>query len=369
MAGGLDGAHVASTAPTLVDVPEPSVLDVSVALAGPPVSPEGRIWLYSPDEWEEFIREWVTGLEEEYVQIKRFGGAGDKGADVAAFKSHRQLEGPWDCFQAKHYVKPLSFSNAAPEILKVFIAVIGGDYRMPDTYQFLAPRGCSTELNRLLSLPTSLKKNFLARLVPNDPLARKIDAKTLDAVRNLAETTDFSLFKSVELPDALEVHSHTCFHAARFATALKPRPTHEPPPQNYAAHESRYLEQLLEVYVERHPGRVIGLELVADDPKLGKHFRRQRLAFYKAESLRVYARDSVPEGTFEKPQEDIYSGVIDTAESDHPDGYARLSSVLSQVGQLDLNRHKLITVTDNDDRKGICHQLANDDRLTWVEPS
>jgi hypothetical protein len=93
---------------------------------------------------------------------------------------------------------------------------------------------------------------------------------------------------------------------------------------------------------------------------------RQRISFYKAESLRVYARDSVPPGTFNKLQDDIYSGVIDTAEANHPNGYVRLSSVLSQVGQLDLNRHKLIAVSDIDDRKGICHQLANADRLTWV---
>ena len=80
----------------------------------------------------------------------------------------------------------------------------------------------------------------------------------------------------------------------------------------------------------------------------------------------VYARDSVPPGTFDKLQDDIHSGVIDTAEADHGTGFDRLTSVLSLVGQLDLSRHTLITVTEIDDRKGICHQLANADRLTWL---
>ena len=47
-------------------------------------------------------------------------------------------------------------------------------------------------------------------------------------------------------------------------------------------------------------------------PKLKDHFRRQREAFYEAESLRVFARDSVPPGTFESLLDDIHDGVIDT---------------------------------------------------------
>jgi hypothetical protein len=200
---------------------------------------------------------------------------------------------------------------------------------------------------------------------------KPVSAKCLVTVdlRFFFEATDFSRFKSVELLDALAVHSRTPYHSARFATTLKARPAHEPPPEDVAEHETRYLEQLLAVYCERHPDRDFDVTTLAADAKVGHHFQRQRISFYKAESLRVYAREQVPPGTFEKLQDDIYSGVIDTAEADHPNGYARLGSVLSQVGQLELHRHKLITVSDNDDRKGVCHQLANADRLSWVEQS
>jgi hypothetical protein len=34
---------------------------------------------------------------------------------------------------------------------------------------------------------------------------------------------------------------------------------------------------------------------------------------------------------------------------------------------IDLNSHRLIERADQEDRKGICHQLVNDERLTWVE--
>src|ERR1022692_1525685 len=360
------GRGVATLPPELSDVPAPSPMNAGVTLSGPPVAPQGRIQLYSSDEWEDFIREWVTGVETNYLQVKRFGGSGDKGADVAAFKSAQGLEGPWDCFQGKHYANSLTFSDIAPEILKVFLAVIDGHYQMPDSYQFLAPKGCGTRLNRLLSQPTVLRGKFLEQLNAGQPLAKDLGTEKLEKVQTLAKGTDFSIFKSVELLDALAVHRRTPYYSARFGTPLAARPVNQPPPENVTEHETRYVGQLLAIYTERHPGYDFDTRTLAANPNVGRHFQRQRETFYKAESLRLYARDSVPPGTFGRLQDDIYSGVIDTAEADHDSGYSRLSRVLSQVGQLDLNRHTLITVSDIDDRKGICHQLANADRLVWV---
>lgn len=335
----------------------------------PPVSPQGRIQLYNDEEWEEFIREWVTALETTYVQVKRFGGSGDRGADVAAFKSEHGLEGPWDCFQGKHYATPLTFSDAGPEMLKVFRAVNAGHWRMPDTYQFLAPRGCGTQLNQLLSQPTKLKDRFLKELQDADkPLGKALAADEHAAVVSLASKTEFTLFKSVELLDALALHKNTQYHTARFGTPLANRPDDQVPPKSIGPVETRYVEQLLEVYGERYPGQEIRVDNVSANGNVGAHFHRQREAFYKAESLRVYARDSVPPGTFDLLQGDIYAGVVDIVDDSHPNGWARMTKVLSHVGTLDLHQHTLIQVADLEDRKGICHQLANDDRVIWVRP-
>ena len=38
-------------------------------------------------------------------------------------------------------------------------------------------------------------------------------------------------------------------------------------------------------------------------------------------------RDKVEPGTFESLQDEIYHGVIDTHDSDHPDGYQRVVAV------------------------------------------
>lgn len=359
-------AYRITLTPELSEIPPPRVSDAPVTLSGEPIPPQGRILLYSSDEWEEFIREWATGLETDYVQIKRFGGSGDKGADIAAFKTNRGLLGAWDCFQGKHYVRPLTFSNIAPEILKIFLGVLGGSYILPDSYQFVAPKGCGTSLNMLLSHPIDLRAKFIGQLATGQALIQDLDIDRLTGVRDLAHEDDFTRFKSVEIFDAIEVHSRTRYHAARFGAALSARPAHQRPPENVATHETRYVEQLIEVYRERHPEDHFDATNLAVHANVGSHFQRQRESFYKAESLRLYARDAVPPGTFEKLQDDVYSGVVDVAENDHPTGYARLTSVLSHVGSLDLNRHTLISVSDIDDRKGICHQLANADTLRWV---
>ncbi|MGQ0837937.1 ABC-three component system protein [Actinokineospora sp.] len=280
------GGHAAFS-----DIPLPADSAPSVALDGPPVPPVGRIRLYSPDEWEEFIREWATAVEEDYVQIKLLGGAGDRGTDIVGFKSDRQFEGPWDCFQAKHYERPLSFSVAAAEMLKVFVSVIEGAYSLPDTYQFLAPKGLSTRFNMLISNPTTLRESFLALLVEGEPQVKKLNGDTLDAVRKLAAGTDFARFRSVEVLDALSTHSRTRWHAARFATSLPARGDSEAPPDEYTSGEARFLQQLLAVYAERHPDEITTLGSVAGVPKVSRHLQQQRVRFFRAESLKeAYSR-------------------------------------------------------------------------------
>jgi hypothetical protein len=78
--------------------------------------------------------------------------------------------------------------------------------------------------------------------------------------------------------------------------------------------------QLVEVYSERHPDETFADTQLSSHPKMGKHFQRQRISFYNAEALRLYARDSVPDGTFEALLDDIHAGVVEVAESDHASG-------------------------------------------------
>jgi len=352
--------------PGLSDLELPAA-QLALTFTGPPVAPQQRIYFYSSDEWELFIREWATGLAKNYVQIKRLGGPDDRGIDVAAFKTKDGLEGAWDCFQGKHYAGALKMSDAVPEMVKLFVSVIARYYVMPDLYAFLAPRGCGATLNRLLSKPTELRDRFLKELEPGSTHVSRLAPDALEAVQALAAETDFSIFQSVELLDALEVHRKTPYYTARFGGPLPSRPPIEAPPEGLADHEARYVSKLLDVYAEQEPADPIDEAALSSHPQFGEHFRRQRISFYSAEALRLYARDSVPEGTFEALQDDIHGGVVEVAEASHACGMDRLRAVLTLSTQVDLSSHALISVSRLDDRKGVCHQLANDDRLTWTD--
>ncbi|EKT77325.1 hypothetical protein WSS_A38246 [Rhodococcus opacus M213] len=52
------------------------------------------------------------------------------------------------------------------------------------------------------------------------------------------------------------------------------------------------------------------------------------MAFYSAEALRVFARDSVPEGTFNALQQEIIDGVVDAHDLAHRAGLTRLVEVI-----------------------------------------
>lgn len=361
-------APAAPAPPELSDLTAPPVPTAPASLSGPPVPAQQRVYFYESGEWENFIREWATALPCEYVQIKRLGGSNDHGVDVAAFKTKHGFEGEWDCFQGKHYAKELAPSDAYPEMLKVFLGVLNEHYILPGQYSFLAPKGCSTTLDRLLSKPTDLKTKFLAELGNEKGCAASLNDALRDSVRELASATDFCMFRSVQLVDALETHRTTPYFVARFGGPLPARPPTAPPPDAVAAHEKRYVAQLVEVYEEQSPGEPCKQDALSSHPTHGEHFKRQRISFYSAEALRLHARDSVPEGTFEALQDDMHSGVVEVAEAQHATGMDRLREVLIGATHVQLDGHAaLMSVSRTDDRKGICHQLANEDRLTWVK--
>lgn len=358
-----DADTCAPRTPVLTDLEPPS--SSGVLPGDPRTTAEQQIHFYESGAWEQFILEWATGLSGGYVQIKRLGGAGDRGVDIAAFKTAGGFSGSWDCFQGKHYAGALTWTDARPEMLKIFRGVAAGAYVLPDQYAFLAPRGCGPTLNRLLSDPPGLRSKFLAALSETGWLPADLKEPELSAVRAVAEGADFALFRSVELHEALAVHRRTPYHSARFGTALPRRPAIPVPPPEVSTSEARYVDQLLSVYREAR-GDDLNLEMVKTDADFGPHFRRQRQSFYAAEALRLYARDSVPAGTFEDLQEDIHAGVIEVAELASPDGMERLARVLTAATTVDLQRHSLVSITRTEDRKGVCHQLANEERLRWV---
>jgi hypothetical protein len=346
-----------------------SLVTASQVTHGPSIPPQQRLLTYSPDQWEDFVHEWVHYcLKTSYQVVQRFSGAGDMGIDVVGFVDAQRLKGVWDNYQCKHYEHALTPGDVWPEFGKVIWYAFKGEYAIPRYYYFVSPWGAGTKLSRLLGNATKLREELIANWDKNVKNAvTSTQEVSLDtALRAYVDAFDFSIFQAKTALQLVDDYRTTPIYAIRFGGGLPPRPAADKPPTTVATTESRYVTQLLGAYGE-HTGTPVKDLSDLSQSKLKEHFRRQREAFYEAESLRVFARDTVPPGTFESLQDDIYDGVIDTHDAMHADGFQKVCAVTKAARDMQITANALISCTNPKDRDGICHQLVNEERLQWTQ--
>ncbi|WP_246389376.1 ABC-three component system protein [Microvirga mediterraneensis] len=308
-------------------------------------------------------------MKSEYLKVLRFTGANDRGIDIAGFADEQFLDGVWDNYQCKHYDKPIPPAVAWPEIGKILWHSFNGHYKPPRAYYFVAPRGTGTSLTQYLANPSTLKpallkawdKNVKDAITTTQPILLEGDFAAY------VDRFDFSIFKPVSVREIIEQHRQSPYFIGRFGGGLPARPKAEGAPDEIGSHESVYVGRLLEAYADHTKEALADVAGLKKWDKLDKHFQRQRESFYGAEALRVFFRDKVEPGTFESLQEEIYEGVVDTHDKDHLDGYHRVMAVTEVAQALQIEAHPLASCTFPRDRRGICHQLANEDRLKWTK--
>lgn len=349
--------------------PEPQPgLSADVVASGYSVHPEDRVRLFSADEWERFVQEWVDSLRNEYELVERCGGAGDMGRDVIATVKGGQ--GAWDNYQCKHYQKALAPGDVWVELGKLAYYTLKGEYSYPRRYYFVAPQGVGPKLSNLLKKPHKLRDDLLANW---DKMCRKEITKTEDVecdavMKAHVASLDFSIFKTMPLLRIIEAHAKTRWYAARFGGGLPPRPEPLTPPRIPANIETVFVGELRRAYAQHLKLDVKDLDAglsIRED--LREHFNDARVEFYSAEGLRTFSRDTLPAGEFEKLQDELHSGIKDDVRGEHADGYRRVVAVVKTARSLQLTSNPLATRIHTRDRGGICHQLANDGKVRWVK--
>lgn len=352
----------------------PSAAQVS---GGIPIPPVRLLQVMSPDEWEEFTEEWLSfhKASGKYQSIRRYSGPGDLGLDVIAFTEAEGFAKPWDSYQCKHYDHALKPNDVYGEIGKIIYhsfqrtPPFNQACRVPRCHVFIAPFGVGIALGRLLRDSTRFKEEVRAKweshCVPSIGVA--IVAPLVGELLAYFDTFDFSIFDDRTAVELVEEHSQTVFHASRFGGGLPPRGEPDLPPAEPTQEESLYLRKLLDAYGDYLGRPVAAPKELAPHPELERHYTRQRVLFYSAESLRNFARDRTPPRTFESLKDDVCNGVIDICEASHSDALERVRKTIITAGQLNVSGNALVGVTKVADKQGICHQLANDDRLTWTK--
>ncbi|CAD7386122.1 ABC-three component system protein [Xanthomonas arboricola] len=336
--------------------------------SGVPVPKSVRIRHFSPDEWEEFIEEWASSLDSSYVKVRRFGGAGDLGVDISGFCSEQGFHGDWDNFQCKRYDHPLRPGDIWVEIGKVIYYSHQGQYQPPRRYYFVCSQGVGTSLEKLLDTPGTLKEKLLENWDKHcrNGITSTQAVPLAGALRDYFDAFNFSIFSSRSLVEIIKEHSNTVFHAVRFGGGLPSRPNPDQPPDTPTEIESRYIRQILDAYGDHLGANVADARDLAPHEHLKRDYLRQRERFYHAESLKNFARDTVPEGTFDALQDEIYHGVVDICETSHVNGFERMKATIAQAAAIAATSNPLVSTIKTQDRQGICHQLTNDKRLNWL---
>ncbi|CDT79396.1 conserved hypothetical protein [Vibrio coralliirubri] len=325
----------------------------------------------SPDDWEHFIEEWITFKSKEYFDFERLGGAGDQGRDVVGYVDNPVGTNSyiWDNFQCKHYAAPLAPAQVWVEIGKICYFSFNNDYPFPRKYYFIAPRGVGTKLSNLLKktddLKTGLYENWdkYCKEGITEKKSIVLDKKLKDYIEGL----DFSVFDKIATIKIIIEHSKTQFHVTRFGTSLPKRPETPKLSSVVSDNEIVYVTKLLKAYDSHNSGKILEVSDLDSYPNYNKHLNRSREEFLHAETLRNFSRDTLPIDEFEKIQSQILSGVIDIVEDYHENGFDKVREAIREAKRLQLPINPLATCLTVNDRGGICHQLANNNEISWCE--
>lgn len=369
----LKGATILGAQPLPSPTPWPNANARLLGLGvGLPVEPLARLAQFSAAEFERFTLEWATdyvATVQGVYEVQQRGGAGDKGRDVIVW-----LDEPtatprrWVLYQCKHYGSNLGAGSAAAEIGKVLHYSYIGDYSIPFEYWFVTHKGVTSNLQDLLDAPETLRKFIIDEW--DKYCADEITSKakillTAGFIKHI-ENFPFGIFRAKQPNALIAEHAKTKFHLAVFGLPLIDRPPPPSPPSTVAPGETRYLAQLYRAIGENMGIVVTDSQQFCHVGRLTRLFERSRITFYCAEGLKELARDQMADAEFFMTLLDEFSdGLYHTVASASPPALNRLSVTIQASQTLQLGGHVLAPHVRANDREGICHHLANDDRVDW----
>lgn len=356
------------------DFPHKEIPNIGISQVhnGTPIPPIKRIQIFSNDEWEDFTRECLEVMQKEKNAfcVRQYSGSGDKGIDVALFYDENLLDGVWECYQCKHFDHPLMFSEMCIEFGKIIYYTFIKEYSVPKSYFLISPYGCGTDLATLLSRnPENLKSKILNSW---DKYCKEKITKTKiipldDELKEYIENFDFTIFKEKTPSEMIELHRKSKYHIYRFGSGLPTRPKDKTPPKIIETNEVKYINKLLDAYREHLNDNHLSLNDVKNYSDINRHLNNSREEFFCAESLYNFSRDIFPDDTFENLKEEVYRYVENTVYDNHADGYEKVKKVVEKAHDTPVNSSPLCECVKVRDKAGMCHQLANEDKIDWVK--
>ena len=347
------------------------VSNADTAWYGQTISPEDRLKIMSPDEWEEVTLEFILSEKntKNYVGIYKIAGAGDKGRDIAALYKKNLEDKEWDCYQCKHYKDRLTLAQIILELGKLCYYTYKKDWVMPRNYFLVTPLELGPTL--LDALLEDEHKTIRAALLNNwnkkcNSLCQ-LDNKLIEYIKNF----DFGIISYIPPKDLIESLLNSPWGAIRFGGGLPQRPPVGKVPELSIEQEKKlvYIQALLDAYNDYMKSNDINIEnLRTKSPVLYNHLLRSRTAFHSAEALKRFSREFTPPTTFKELLGEIENGIIDIVDTPFITGYERVLKAVAQAKILPLDTSILKSRVTVCDREGMCHHLSNEkENIKWVK--
>ncbi|UOF88945.1 hypothetical protein LSG31_13510 [Fodinisporobacter ferrooxydans] len=281
-------------------------------------------------------------------------------------------DGTYDYYQCKRYDGKLSPSEYWLEFGKLCYYTFNNDIPLPKKYYIIASQGVGPKLLKIIKNPELLRRELIQQWDSKccDSIIRGQKISLEGHLLDYVNTFDFNIVDTYSIEKIIEEHRRTNYFFFRFGGAIKPqRGSGIAPPTTPENSELNYINKLLAAY-SQNKKKTIDLVTLQSFSELVADFNNNRINFYSAESLKRSIRDIFSnENHFELLKQEMYSGIIDFIKSEFSDGYLRLIKTMHESTKVNLSSsiidRELHFVT-NQDKKGICHHLANEDRIDWV---
>ena len=351
----------------VIDLADPPTRSLSAANVGVSlISKINILKVIEPNEWEVFTLELASVWKQQYSRAVRCGGAGDMGRDVIVYQDDSAAE--WENFQCKHYSSPVGVAEAVIEISKLIYYSLNGEYSLPKKYYFVTPQGVSAKLLNALNNPERLKKELVERW--DKTCSTKITSTKAvplsEDIRLYIQKINFNIFDHLPPIKLIELHENTSYHIHRFGASFPDRPVTESPPQEITSNEAVYTQELLKTFSEQEKVEVT-TDNLSTHTRYAEEFSSARKSFYSAESLERFSRDWLRNNSYAKLTEECYEAVSPIVNNEHKNGYRRYLATLAHATSINYHSHPLHPYIDIRDKKGLCHQLVNSEKIRWVE--
>lgn len=344
-------------------------IDLNLCTSDRNIPPLDKVFMMDEDSFEDFTVEWLYGCRSsKYNKIVRIGGAGDKGRDAIGYNQ----DGSCDYYQCKHYDSPLSPSVYDVEFGKLCYYTWNNEIKTPKKYYIVASHNIGSKLLKLIQDPKELKKELIETW---DAHCKKNITDTQDIIlseelKKYINEFDFSIVEYIPIEEIINEHIKTVYGKIRFGGQKISQPDKLNVPKNPTEQELPYISALLSAYSDADNKEYKSVKDIFENEKYQNHLNRQRESFYCAETLKRFVRDTcTSEEEYVYLENDIYEGIIDIHEMVYKNGYERLQSDLTQASK-NVSRsilEKNLNWLGPKEKKGICHELANDKKIKWVD--